>query len=66
MKHRINYSLLIVSCILLAFGLFFLATLSAIASLNAFGNTHYYIFHQLVAVAIGLIAGLIVFKLPLH
>jgi cell division protein FtsW len=65
MKHRLNYSLLIVSLILLSFGLFFLATLSAIASLSIFGNTHYYIFHQLIAVAIGLVGGLVLFKLPL-
>ncbi len=65
MKRQLNYSLLIVSLVLLVFGLFFLATLSAIASLTAFGNTHYYIFHQLIAVAIGLVAGLVLFKLPL-
>ncbi len=65
MKRHVNYSLLIVSFILLAFGLFFLATLSAIASLNTFGNTHYYIFHQLVAVGIGLTVALMVYKLPL-
>lgn len=66
MKTRLNYTLLITSAILLGFGLLFLATLSAIASLDAFGNTTYYIFHQLVAVAIGLVAGLIAYKLPLE
>ncbi len=66
MKKRISYPLLIVSIILLSFGILFLATLSAIASLNAFGNTNYYLFHQLVAIAIGIFAGLIMFKTPLH
>lgn len=66
MKHRLNYSLLITSAILLGFGLLFLATLSAIASLDAFGNTNYYLFHQLVAVAIGLAGGFIAYKLPLE
>lgn len=65
MSHRLNYTFLVTAAILLGFGLLFLATLSAIASLNAFGNTHYYLFHQLVAVAIGLTAGVIAYKLPL-
>ena len=47
-------------------GMFFLATLSAPASMQNFGNTNYYIFHQLVALAIGLIAGLVAYKIPLH
>ncbi len=65
MKKHINYSLLIVSTVLLTFGVLFLATLSAIASLNAFGNTNYYLFHQLVAVGIGIIAGFCMYKISL-
>ncbi len=65
MKKHLNYSLLIVSAILLTSGLLFLAMLSAIASLNTFGNTNYYIFRQIIAAFIGLIAGLIAFKFPL-
>src|SRR3989344_5037899 len=65
MKRRVNYYFLMVAGGLLTCGLLFLSTLSAIASLKIFGNTHYYIFHQLIAVAIGLTGGLIMFKLPL-
>ena len=31
-----------------------------------FGNTNYYLFHQLIALAIGLVAGFLVYKIPLH
>src|SRR5947209_4615584 len=64
MKHKLNYFFAIPSAILLFFGILFQATLSAPVSLKLFGNTHYFLFHQLTAVAIGLIAGFIVFKLP--
>lgn len=65
MKHHINYHFLGVSLFLIISGLLFLSTLSAIASLQVFGNTTYYIFHQLVAVLIGLCFAFIAFKLPL-
>lgn len=52
---------------ILAFcGILFLATLSAPASMQYFGNTNYYIFHQLVALLIGLASGFIAYKIPLH
>jgi len=65
MKKHIHYYFLLVSSALLAFGLLFLSTLSAIASLQVFGNTNYYIFHQLIAVGIGLAAALVAYKIPL-
>src|SRR5687767_546100 len=65
MRKRINVYFLALSAIMLGTGLFFLSTLSAIQSLKFFGNTHYYILHQLMAVAVGLIAAVIVMKLPL-
>ncbi|MSU54469.1 MAG: putative lipid II flippase FtsW [Candidatus Staskawiczbacteria bacterium] len=65
MKRRVNYYFLMVAGGLLTCGLLFLSTLSAIASLKIFGNTNYYIFHQLISVAIGLVGGVIMFKLPL-
>src|SRR6185436_16026714 len=46
-------------------GLFFLSTLSALQSLKIFGNTHYYLFHQLIAVAIGLVSGVVALKISL-
>ncbi len=65
MNRHINFYFLGVSVFLLVFGLLFLSTLSAIASLKAFNNTHYYIFHQLIGASIGLIFGFIAFKVPL-
>ncbi len=65
MHRHINYYFLTLSAALLAFGLLFLATLSSIASLQIFGNTTHYIFHQLIAASIGLVFGFIFYKLPL-
>src|SRR5258708_10307370 len=65
MKRRINVYFLALCATMLGAGLFFLSTLSAIQSLKFFGNTHYYLFHQLIAVAIGLIIGAVVMKVPL-
>jgi cell division protein FtsW len=66
MKRAINYYFLCLAIFLTAFGLLFLSTLSAIASLQVFGNTNYYLFHQLIALAIGVACGLIFFAIPLH
>ncbi len=57
--------LLALSLFLLVFGLLFLSTLSAIASLQVFGNTNHYLFHQLMGAAIGLVLAIIAFKVPL-
>lgn len=65
-KRHINYYFLALSAVMLLAGLFFLSTLSAIQSLKFFGNTHYYFFHQLIAVVIGLVGGLISLKIPLR
>lgn len=65
MKRFINYYFLGLSAFLLAFGLLFLSTLSAISSLQNFGNTNYYLFHQLTAVAIGFVIAAIAYKIPL-
>lgn len=66
MKRRVNYYFLAVAGILLGFGVLFLATLSAISSLQIFGNTNYYLFHQLLAAGAGLVLGFIAFKIPLR
>lgn len=65
MKGRINYYFLGLSLTLVVLGLLFLSTLSAISSLQIFGNTNYYLFHQLISVAMGLVLGFIAFKIPL-
>ena len=65
MKGRINYFFLALSLILLGLGILFLSTLSAIASLQAFENTHYYLLHQLFAVLVGLTLGVAAYKIPL-
>jgi cell division protein FtsW len=65
MHRHINYYFLGLSIFLTGFGLLFLSTLSAISSLQIFGNTNYYLFHQLIAVIIGLVFGTIAFKVPL-
>jgi cell division protein FtsW len=65
MKKGVDYYFLIISTVLLVLGLLFLATLSATESLKHFNNTTYYLFHQLIAVGIGLVLGLVAFKVPL-
>lgn len=65
-NRGINYYFLLTAAALICWGLVFLATLSSIASLQNFGNTTYYLFHQMVAVAIGLVAALILYFLPIH
>ena len=66
MKRPINYYYLGTVALLLLAGTLFLATLSGIESLQAFGNTHYYLFHQLTAIGIGLVLGTIAFFFPLR
>ena len=66
MKQAINYYFLGLATLLTLLGLLFLSTLSAIASLQIFGNTNYYLFHQLFSIIIGLVLGTIIFKTPLH
>lgn len=49
------------------FGILFLATLSAPSSLRQFGNTNYYLFHQLLyGLLPAVIMGFIAFKIPLR
>src|SRR5437773_7534852 len=65
MKRHINYYFLGLSAILLIFFILFLATLSSSESLKVFGNTNYYLFHQLTAIAIGFVLMLVILKTPL-
>lgn len=67
MKKNPNYYLFFLVVFLNIFGILFLATLSAPASLDQFGSTNYYLFHQIVfGLLPGIILGFIVFKTPLH
>ena len=66
MKKKLNYSLIIITACLLVFGFLFLATLSAPASLKAFGNTNYYLFHQMLyGLVPGIFLCIIFYKIPL-
>ncbi len=56
MKKQFNYFLFFIVIFLLGFSLFFFACLSAPASLQRFGNTNYYLFHQILS---GLLPALI-------
>ena len=67
MKRSFNYFLFFLVVFLNVFGILFLATLSAPASLKQFGTTNYYLFHQLLyGLVPALILGFIAFKIPLH
>jgi cell division protein FtsW len=48
MKSRFNYFLFFLVALLAGFSLLFFSCLSAPASLQRFGNTNYYLFHQLL------------------
>ena len=65
-KNNFNYYLFFTVISLTVFGVLFLSTLSAPASFRVFGVTNYYFFHQLAAIAVGLILGAVAFKTPLH
>lgn len=66
MKSRFNYFLFLLVVFMLAFSFLFLACLSSLASLQKFGNTYYYLTHQLIfGLLLGLILGFIAYKTPL-
>jgi len=65
MKHHFNYFLFFLVVFILSFSMVFLACLSASASLQKFGNTHYFIFNQLINALIALVFALIAYFVPL-
>ncbi len=66
MKSRFNYFLFFLVVFMLAFSFLFLACLSSLSSLQKFGNTYYYLTHQLVfGLLLGLVLGTIAYKIPL-
>lgn len=67
MKKNLNYFLFFVTVFLVGFSFLFFACLSAPASLQRFGNTHYYLVHQLLLGLIpSLIAGFVAYKISLR
>ena len=65
MKHRLNYFLFFLIVFILCFGMIFLACLSASASLQRFGNTHHFIFNQLINGLFAIALALIAYFIPL-
>ena len=66
MKKHPNYYLLFLVVILVAFGILFLSTISAPASMRIFGNTNYFLIHQLYLLLTGIILAIIAYKFPLN
>jgi len=66
MKKHFDYFLFGLVAFLLAFGLLFLSCLSSYASLQKYGNTNYYLFHQLFSAVIAIVLGFIAYKIPLN
>jgi cell division protein FtsW len=66
MKKHLNYHLFFVVTILIVFGMLFLSTLSAPASMRSFGTTNYYLMHQLYLLVAGIVLAVIAYKLPLN
>lgn len=52
--------------ILIVFGILFLSTLSAPISMKFFGNTNYYLMHQLYLLLAGVILAIVAYKFPLN
>jgi len=66
MKKHFNYFLFFVATFLVGFGFLFFACLSASASMQRFGNTNYYLFHQfLFGILPAIVAGFIGYKISL-
>ena len=66
MKKHLNYYLFFLTIILVVFGILFLSTLSAPASMRSFGNTNYYLTHQLYLLLGGIILSIFAYKFPLN
>lgn len=67
MKKHFNYHLFFLAVFLVACGLFFLACLSSLDSLQKFGTTNYYLLHQLLyGLLPAVVLGFIAFRVPLN
>lgn len=66
-KRHFNYFLFFLVALLTGFSIVFFACLSASASLQRFGNTNYYLFHQLLLGFLpAVILGFAAYKIPLE
>jgi len=66
MKKHFDYYLFILVYFLITSGLLFLSCLSSYTSLQKYGHTNYYLFHQIFLGAIALVIGFIAYKIPLN
>jgi cell division protein FtsW len=66
MKKHFDYYLFILVYFLITSGLLFLSCLSSYTSLQKYGHTNYYLFHQIILAVIAIVFGFIVYKIPLH
>jgi len=66
MKKHFDYYLFALVAFLIAFGLLFLSCLSSYSSLQRYGTTNYYLFHQLFLAVIAIALGFAAYKTPLH
>ncbi len=65
-KHKFDYFLAIVTCILLIIGILVLTSVSASFSQEKFGRTTYYLFHQIIyGLIFGIVFGFIAFRINL-
>jgi cell division protein FtsW len=65
-SKKTDLTLLGVTGALLVFGILMLASVSASFSQNKFGNTYYFLNHQLINIAAGIIIGFVAFKVNLN
>ncbi|MDD3888070.1 MAG: putative lipid II flippase FtsW [Patescibacteria group bacterium] len=67
LKQKPDYVFLVVTLILIVFGLIMLSSASVVLSYQNFGNNYYYFTHQLLfGVLIGLVAMFVAYKIDYH
>ena len=65
-SHHFDYLLIITVAVLLILGILILASVSAVFSQEKFGETGYYLFHQIIlGLGVGILLGFIAYKMPL-
>ncbi len=65
-KNKVDYFLLIISAILIIWGVFTVGTTSFLLSLENFGQPWYYLSHQLLILGLGLALAFIIYCQPLE